>query len=43
MTNSLLLNMAIEIVRFPMKNVIFHTYVTVPKGNNNNDKKLDKN
>ena len=31
-TNSLLLKMAIEIVDFPIKMVIFHCYVSSPKG-----------
>ena len=32
MTNSLLLKMAIEIVDYPLKMVIFHCYVSLPKG-----------
>ena len=33
MTNSLLLNIAIEIVNFPSYNmVIFHSYVSLPEG-----------
>ena len=30
--NSLLLKMAIEIVSFPKKKVIFHSYVSLPEG-----------
>ena len=32
MSNSLLLKIAIEIVDLPIKNVIFHSYVTLPEG-----------
>ena len=30
--NSLLLKMVIEIVDLPIKNVIFHSYVSLPEG-----------
>ena len=32
MTNSSLLKMAIEIVDFPLKIVMFHSYVSLPRG-----------
>ena len=32
MTNSSLLNMAIETVDFPLKIVMFHSYVSLPEG-----------
>jgi hypothetical protein len=31
--NRLLLKIAIEIVNFPMKKVVFHSYVSLPEGN----------